>query len=114
MMHTSHLMAASSTLKTSSVPYTLDGSQQSFENLISTIHNFSYISGIKINNNKCSVMALGSLIHKNVKYCPYEKFEWTCEHAPALGIKLYNTTNATTKYNILNKLQYVDIASSLV
>ena len=42
---------------------------------------------------------------KNVKYCPNEKFEWNCEHATELGIKLYNTTNATTEYNISNKLQ---------
>jgi len=88
--------------------FPLDGSQQSFENLISTLNNFSNISGLKLNNNKCSVMTLGSLTHKNVKYCPKEKFEWNCEHAKVLGIELYNTTNATTKYNISNKLQEFD------
>ena len=39
--------------------------QKAFENLISTFNNCSTISGLKQNNNKCSVMTLGSLIQYN-------------------------------------------------
>ena len=46
-----------------------DGSKTSFEELISTLEQFSCISGLKLNHSKCTVLKAGSLKRATIKFC---------------------------------------------
>ena len=38
-----------------------DGSKKSFETLVDVLDNFSFTSGLRLNEKKCNVLRLGSL-----------------------------------------------------
>ena len=55
--------------------------------LIITLDEFSTISGLKLNNNKYSVIKLGELINRNVNFCQHKKIDLECENKTTLGIQ---------------------------
>ena len=65
--------------------FILDGSLKSFETLVDILDNFSYISGLKLNSNKCQVLRIGSMIQNEVVYLNKRKFRWSSKEASALG-----------------------------
>ena len=44
----------------------LDGSKRSFETLIDILENFSFISGLKLNQKKCQVLRIGVTKDTNI------------------------------------------------
>ena len=50
-----------------------DGTEQSFTTLIDVLDNFSFISGLKLNSSKCSILRAGSLKNSNIKLCSNKK-----------------------------------------
>ena len=75
--------------------FILDPSLKSFEILVDILDNFSYISGLKLNSNKCQVLRIGSKIQNEVVYLNKRKFSWSSKEASALGF-----TFCTDKYCI--------------
>ena len=55
--------------------FILDGSLKSFETLVDILDNFSYISGLKLNSNKCQVLRIGSMIQNEVVYLNKRKLD---------------------------------------
>ena len=54
-------MELKNTLFADDATFMTDGSKKSFETLIEVLDNFSFISGLKLNENKCNVLRIGSL-----------------------------------------------------
>ena len=54
--------------------FILDPSLKSFEILVDILDNLSYISGLKLNSNKCQVLRIGSKIQNEVVYLSKRKF----------------------------------------
>ena len=82
--------------------FILDGTKRSFEALINTMDNYSYVSGLKLNSSKCNILRSGSLRNTNVSYLNDRKFQWSSEKASALGIVFNNNKNKFLTDN-LNK-----------
>ena len=61
------------TLFADDATFMTDGSRKSFETLIDVLDNFSFISGLKLNEQKCNVLRIGSLKNKNIKYSEKKK-----------------------------------------
>ena len=92
------------TLFADDATFIIDGSKNSFESLIYTLDNFSYISGLKLNSSKCNVLRLGSLKNSNIKYHKNRKFEWSSDKAKALGITFCQNKELFIKENIDKKI----------
>ena len=88
--------------------FPLDGRKQSFETLIKTLDEFSCISGLKLNKNKCTVLRLGRLKNSTIQFCKEHKFNWTSKEATTLGITFTNNEENTIQINIANKLKEFD------
>ena len=85
--------------------FLLDGSRLSFETLIATLDNFSKISGLRLNKNKCTVLRIGRMKFSNIIFCKKHNFSWTSESAKTLGITFLNNTDEMTEYNIKPKIK---------
>ena len=73
------------------------------------LDNFSFISGLKLNASKCSILRAGRLKHSNIRYCTKKNFSWDADNAKTLGIVFSNKTNHN--YNnvfTLNLLPKID------
>ena len=77
--------------------FLLDGSRLSFETLIATLDNFSKISGLRLNKNKCTVLRIGRMKFSNIIFCKKHNFSWTSESAKTLGITFLNNTDEMTE-----------------
>jgi len=67
------------TLLADDATFCTDGSKQSFENLVNVLNNFGNISGLKLNQAKCTVLRSGTLKNCNVTFCKKKTFIWTSE-----------------------------------
>ena len=68
----------------------MDGTRKSFETLINIMDNFSYISGLCLNTNKCQVLRIGSMKLKSIEYLKHRKYLWSSDEAKCLGM-IFNT-----------------------
>ena len=91
------------TLFADDATFLTDGSRQSFETLVSVLDNFSNISGLKLNINKCNVLKAGSL--KTFRFCENKHFQCKSDYAKALGMFFYTDTKQNLLQNITPKLQ---------
>ena len=62
------------TLFADDATFLTDGSEKSFTTLIEVLDNFSYISGLKLNSSKCTVLIAGRLKHSHVVFCAKKNF----------------------------------------
>ena len=90
------------TLFADDATFITDGSEKSFSTLISVLENFSYISGLKLNTSKCSVLRAGSLKTSNIIFCRDKKFIWSSEQAKTLGMVFHNNNTNNKNNNIIN------------
>ena len=93
------------TLFADDATFLTDGSRNSFETLIDVLDNFSNVSGLKLNIDKCNVLKAGSLKTSNIKFCDTKPFQWKSDYAKALGMFFYTDTNYNIMKNIEPKLQ---------
>ena len=70
----------------------MDGTGKSFETLIYIMDNFSYISGLRLNTNKCQVLRIGFM---KINTIEYRKYVWSSDEAKCLEM-----TFNTNKRNI--------------
>ena len=54
------------------------------------LDNFSFTSGLRLNEKKCNVLRLGSLKNENIKYSPNKSFDWDSEQVKSLGMIFSN------------------------
>ena len=81
-----------------------DGTQQSFENLIITLDNFSNILGLKLNSQKCKILRAGSLKHSICKFMNHKNFDWNSHKAETLGMIFSNRPEENVDLNLNPKL----------
>ena len=84
--------------------FILDGSLKSFETLVDILNNFSYISGLKLNSNKCQVLRIGSMIQNEVVYLNKRKFRWSSKEASALGFTFCTDKSHIFRANLEPKI----------
>ena len=90
------------TLFADDATFITDGSKKSFLTLISVLDNFSYISGLKLNTSKCSVLRAGLLKRSNIIFGPENKFIWSSEQAKTLGMVFHNNNTNNKNNHIIN------------
>ena len=83
----------------------MDGSKNTFENLINKIDKFGEISGLKLNTSKSIMLRSGSLKHSNETFFTKKKFIWTAESASTLGITFSNSKQLYHELNFLPKIE---------
>ena len=66
--------------------FTLEGDQQSFEKLFTTLKEFEFISGLKLNYGKTCNVWLGSKKHSDTKFLPDIDMDWNPPKFKILGI----------------------------
>ena len=93
------------TLFADDATFIIDGSKKSFETLISTLDNFSCISGLRLNTAKCNVLRTGSLKNTEILYMNKRKFTWSSQKAKALGITFNTNNECFIKDNIDKKIE---------
>ena len=93
------------TLFADDATFIIDGTQKSFETLINTLDNFSFIAGLKLNTSKCNILRAGSLKNTNITYLNKRKFTWSSEKAKALGITFHTNKELFIKENIDKKIE---------
>ena len=91
------------TLFADDATFIIDGTKKSFETLVYTLDNFSYVSGLKLNTSKCNVLRTGSLKNTNISYINKRKFTWSSEKAKALGVTFHTNKECFIKENIDKK-----------
>ena len=67
--------------------------------------NFSFTSGLRLNEIKCNVLRVGSLKNKNIRYSPNKTFDWDSEQVKSLGIFFQANNRNMIKLNLLPKLE---------
>ena len=87
------------TLFADDATFITDGSEKSFTNLITTLDNFSYVSGLKINSTKCNVLRIGSMRATNIEYLKHRNFNWKSEKAKVLGVTFHTNSKELIKEN---------------
>ena len=86
-----------------------DGEKKSFQTLVTTIENFSKVSGLKLNKDKCTVLHLGSLRNTEVNFCKDKHFNWTSKKATTLGIIFSNNSNEMLNANLSPKIKEFEL-----
>ncbi len=87
------------TLFADDASFTLDGTEKSFKELISTLDQFATVSGLKLNKAKCTALKIGSLRQNQSQWCNNNVYTWSNDQASTLGIIF---TNNKTKLHTLN------------
>lgn len=80
----------------------LDGSAESFEEMMQVFEEFSHVSGLNLNYNKCTVLRIGSMRNQHdIIYCKkkYGQILWTSESAKTLGIIFHANTEKILELN---------------
>jgi hypothetical protein len=93
------------TLFADDASFFVNGTRNSFENLIDTIDKFSLVSGLCLNESKCTVFKLGSMRSVNLAYSPNKKFNWNSETASTLGIIFTNDIKKLIELNFKPKIE---------
>ena len=84
--------------------FMMDGSQNTFTNLINKIDKFGQISGLKLNSNKSVMLRSGSLKKSDQTFNTKKKFKWTSESADTLGITFSNNKQLYHDLNLVPKI----------
>ncbi len=92
------------TLFADDASFTLDGTEQSFKELVRTIEQFANVSGLKLNKGKCTILKLGTIRHNKNKWCNNNLYTCSNEQASTLGITF---TNDKTKLQLLNLIPQI-------
>jgi exonuclease III len=66
--------------------FTLNGSEKSLNEVMKTLDDFAFCSGLRINIDKCTATWIGSKINSNEKLCPHIPLKWSKEPFKILGI----------------------------
>jgi exonuclease III len=82
----------------------LDGSEQSFQEAIKILKQFSEISGLKMNLEKTQVIWIGSRKNSNIRYMRDENFVWNPGTFKILGIKFSVESENIANINYEDKL----------
>ena len=85
----------------------LDGTQNSFIEMLNMFEQFSLISGLVLNYNKCTVLRIGSLRNQHdLIYCrkKYKNISWTSGSVKTLGIIFHSKTDHILTLNYENRL----------
>ena len=93
-----------STLFADDATFVMDGSEESFTNLINILDQFERISGLKLNNSKCQVLKAGSQKQNNNVYLKHKCFQWSSNTGKALGITFTTNRLHTLKINLDPKI----------
>ena len=81
--------------------FIMDGTRKSFETLIYIMDNFSFISGLRLNTNKCQVLRIGSMKINTIEYLKNRKYLWSSDEAKCLGM----TFNTNKRIIFLSNLE---------
>ena len=82
----------------------INGTKQSFDNLVKTIDDFSKMSGLNLNSSKSIILKIGSSKRNNEAWCNGQKFIWTIDKANTLGITFTNDKDLTLNINFQEKI----------
>jgi hypothetical protein len=82
----------------------LDGSEESFNEAIETLINFSKISGLKMNTQKTQVVWIGSRKNSNVQYRRDQNFVWNPGIFRVLGVNFSTNIQTICELNFNDKL----------
>ena len=85
----------------------LDGSNDSFRGMLYIFEQFSLISGLKLNYDKCTALRIGSLRNQHDLIYSRKKhgnISWTSESVKTLGVIFHPLTNEILKLNYDNRL----------
>ena len=85
--------------------FMMDGSHNTFTNLINKIDDFGKLSGLQLNSNKSVILRSGSLKHSNQTFNTKKKFKWTSESADTLGITFSNEKQLYQELNLIPKIK---------
>ena len=83
---------------------TLDGSERSLRSTFQTLRAFEQISNLKINENKCSAMWVGS---KKEPICKDLRLDWNRKEIKILGIIFAPNVKRTIELNYESKINEV-------
>ena len=61
------------TLFADDASFLVDNDKRSFETLVRTLEKFGNISGLKLNINKCTILKIGNIKNKDIRYCTNKK-----------------------------------------
>ena len=81
-----------STMFADDATFALDGTLNSFRELINVLEAFKSVSGLKLNNKKTTVLRIGSSRNTAVEYLKHLNFLWSSESAKTLGIIFFAET----------------------
>ena len=82
----------------------LDGSEQSFREIINLLKGFAQMSGLKMNFEKTNVIWIGSMKQSQIRYLRDENFCWNPGIFRILGIQFCMDLKNITNINIQGKL----------
>ena len=77
--------------------FALDGTLNSFHELIDVLEAFESVLGFKLNNKKTTFLRIGSLRKTAVEYLKHLNFLWSPESAKTLGIIFFAETKKKCK-----------------
>jgi len=67
---------------------------------VTTLENFSKLTGLTLNKDKCTVLKLGSLRNSQINFYKDKHFNWTSDQATTLGIIFTNNSNEMLNANL--------------
>ena len=85
----------------------LDGSQQSFENCIATLTEFSKYTGLKMNNDKTKIIWFGCPRPPDIQFMTHKQFDWNPRNFKLLGIEFTADLENITEINIQNQMEFI-------
>ena len=87
----------------------LDGSRESFENVIKILTEFALWSGLKINYDKSQVVLLGSQKGSGTVFLPHLKLKWNPTRFSVLGIIYSTDLEKIMDLNYNSKIEQIQI-----
>ena len=86
--------------------FALDGTLNSFHELIDVLEAFESVLGFKLNNKKTTFLRIGSLRKTAVEYLKHLNFLWSPESAKTLGIIFFaETKKKVQEQNLYPKIK---------
>lgn len=82
----------------------INGSKESFEELVKTFEYYSSVSGLKLNTSKSTILRVGSLKNTITKFCASMNFNWTSSNATTLGMTFHNDKQLNISKNLEKKI----------
>ena len=84
---------------------TLDGSENSFQEALSTLKTFGNVSGLRLNYKKTEAFWIGSMSNSKVVLLPEKNLKWPDQKVKALGVWFSNDLQISLSLNLLEKLE---------